>query len=141
MLDRLLDEKAAAEEKKLRIEIEKLSYGWYRDTEIKEKEEQLVDDLNKKINNANLKKDAAEHNIKVLRAAEKYNELTRQKESQIELQTQLRKLTDSDFDEHKKSVRYSLHVAAKTLLEDTRKKIADLSEKIAACAVWAWPTW
>lgn len=131
LLDRLLDEKAAAEEKKLRIEIEKLSYGWYRDTEIKEKEEQLVDDLNKKINNANLKKDAAEHNIKVLRAAEKYSELVEQKENQIELQTQLRKLTDNDFDERKKAVRYSLHVAAEKLLVDTRKKLAELSEKIA----------
>lgn len=131
LLEKLSTEKAAAEENKLRIELEKLSYGWYRDTEVKEKEEQLVNELNKKINNANLKKNSAEHNIKVLRAAEKYSELTQQKARQVELQTQLRKLTDSDFDEHKKSVRYSLHVAAEKLLEDTRKKLAELSEKIA----------
>lgn len=131
LLEKLSTEKATAEENKLRIELEKLSYGWYRDTEVKEKEEQLVNELNKKINNANLKKNSAEHNIKVLRAAEKYSELTQQKARQVELQTQLRKLTDSDFDEHKKSVRYSLHVAAEKLLEDTRKKLAELSEKIA----------
>lgn len=131
LLERFSTEKAAAEEKKLRIELEKLSYSWYRDIEIKEKEELLVDDLNKKINNANLKKDTAEHNIKVLRAAEKYSELTEQKRIRSELQTQLRKLTDSDFDEHKKSVRYSLHIAAEKLLVDIEKKLAELSERIA----------
>lgn len=131
LLEKRSTEKTAAEENKLHIELEQLSYGWYRDTEVKEKEEQLVNELNKKINNANLKKKSAEHNIKVLRAAEKYSELTQQKARQVELQTQLRKLTDSDFDEHKKSVRYSLHVAAEKLLEDTRKKLAELSEKIS----------
>lgn len=130
-LERLSNDKNATEENKLHIELEKLSYSWYCDTECKEKEEQLVDDLNKKINNANLKKDTAEHNIKVLRAAEKYSELVEQKENQIELQTQLRKLTNNDFDERKKAVRYSLHIAAEKLLVDTRKKLAELSEKIA----------
>lgn len=130
-LEQLSNDKNASEENKLHIELEQLSYSWYRDTAFKENEELLVDELARKTNYANLKKDNAEHNIKVLHAAEKYSELVEQKARQIELQTQLRKMTDNDFDAHISSVRYSLHIAAEKLLVDIEKKLAELSGKIA----------
>lgn len=130
-LEQLINDKNALEENKRHIELEQLSYSWYHNTESKENKAQLVDELNRKTNSANIKKDNAEHNIKVLRAAEKYVELTEQKARQIELQTLLRQLTDRDFDAHISTVRYSLHIAAEKLLADIENKLAELSESIA----------
>lgn len=130
-LEQLLNDKKSSEENKLHIELEQLSYSWYDDTESKEKKELLLNELTEKTDYANSKKDNAEHSMKVLRAAEKYGELSEQKAKRTELQTQLRKMTDSDFDAHISSVRYSLHIAAEKLLSDIEKKLEELSEKIS----------
>lgn len=129
--DRLLSEKAAAEEKAAHIVLEKYSREYYCDSDSLKEKTQSYREAEERFGEADARKKEAEHFRRVLLAADKYKSLGEAEREKIKYETALKRLTDESFDSRIGALRFSLHNAARELFDETEISLAELSEMIS----------